>query len=672
MPFSTVGSRTETVVEAVRVAAAATPGKLAFTFLENGETESARYDFAGLDAAARRVAARLQADGLAGGRVLLAINPGPDYVAAFFGCLYAGATAVPCYPPRQHGKSRELAAIAVDSGAGAVLTAGGMAATVAERFAETVEDSHFPVLDVDTVDDALTGSWTPPEIDGDDLAFLQYTSGSTGAPKGVMVRHRDIVRHVGYMHRRFELTPDSTAVSWLPPFHDMGLIAGILMPAVMGYHAVLMTPRDFVTRPARWLEAISQYRGEWVAAPNFAYDLCVERVTDEELSALDLSSWRQACNGAEPVRAETIERFTERFGQRGFRPGTFRPCYGLAEVTLAATIPLSGSRPVIIDRTWDSDEQGKRLVGCGVPLDDHELVIVDPETSERREDGTLGEIWVSGPSIPAGYWNREEETERTFRATLPGGDAHYLRTGDMGLVQDGELYVAGRYKDLIIIRGRNYAPSDIEHLVGPCHPRNRASGTAAFSVTEGTENAVERLVVVQEVRTRRESDFEAIIEAIRKRVLEELEITVDVVVLTKPTALPKTTSGKIQRRACRARFLAGSLEALHVWRAATGERAAGPVELEDGWSGTAEAMEILLAENVGRVIGADVAAIDRAQPFSTQGLDSVRGAEFTGNLSVLLGVPVPAAALYEYPSIRDLARHLVEQRAVGEGTGDGR
>ncbi|AXB47646.1 hypothetical protein A4R43_38620 [Amycolatopsis albispora] len=660
------------MVEAVRRAAEATPAKLAFTFLENGETESARYDFAGLDAAARRVAARLQADGLAGGRVLLAINPGPDYLAAFFGCLYAGATAVPCYPPRQHGKSRELAAIAVDSGAGAVLTAGGMAATVAERFAETVEDSHFPVLDVDTVDDALTGSWTPPEIGGDDLAFLQYTSGSTGAPKGVMVRHRDIVRHVGHMYRRFELSQDSTAVSWLPPFHDMGLIAFILMPAVMAYHAVLMTPRDFVTRPARWLEAISTYRGEMVAAPDFAYELCVERVTDEELSRLDLSSWRQACNGAEPVRAETIERFTEKFGPRGFRPETFRPCYGLAEVTLAAAVPLSGSRPVIIERTWDTDEpdQGKRLVGCGVALDGHELAIVDPERLERCPDGTLGEIWVTGPSVPAGYWNREEESERTFRATLPGGDTPYLRTGDMGLVQDGELYVAGRYKDLIIIRGRNYAPSDIEHLVGPCHPRNRASGTAAFSVNTGTANAAERLVVVQEVRTRRDSDFEAIVEAIRKRVLEELEINVDVVVLTKPTALPKTTSGKIQRRACRARYLAGSLEALHEWRASTGERSDGPGELEEGWSGTAEAMEILLAENVGRVIGADVAVIDRAQPFSTQGLDSVRGAEFTGNLSVLLGVPVPAAALYEYPSIRDLARHLVEQRAAGEGSGD--
>ncbi|MDI5975153.1 AMP-binding protein [Amycolatopsis magusensis] len=664
MPFSTV-------VDAVRRTADATPGKSAFTFLENGEGESARYDFAGLDAAARRVAARLQADGLAGGRVLLAINPGPDYVAAFFGCLYAGATAVPCYPPRQHGRSRELAAIAVDSGAGAVLTAGGMAATVAERFAETVAERDFLVLDVDTVDDELTGSWTPPEIGGEDLAFLQYTSGSTGAPKGVMVRHRDIVRHVGHMYDRFELTADSVAVSWLPPFHDMGLIAFILMPAVMGYHAVLMTPRDFVTRPARWLEAISAYRGEMVAAPDFAYELCVERVTDEELSRLDLSSWRQACNGAEPVRAETIERFTEKFAPRGFRPETFRPCYGLAEVTLAAAVPLSGSRPVVIERTWDTDEPeaaGKRLVGCGVPLGGHELAIVDPERLDRCPDGTLGEIWVTGPSLPAGYWNREEETERTFRATLPGSDAHYLRTGDMGLVQDGELYVAGRYKDLIIIRGRNYAPSDIEHLVGPCHPRNRASGTAAFSVPVA---GVERLVVVQEVRTRRDSDFEAIVEAVRKRVLEELEITVDVVVLTKPTALPKTTSGKIQRRACRARFLAGSLEALHEWRASTGERSGGPVELEDGWSGTAEAMEILLAENVGRVLGADSAAIDRAQPFSTQGLDSVRGAEFTGNLSVLLGVPVPAAALYEYPSIRDLARHLVEQRA-GEGTGDAR
>ncbi|GAA2017328.1 hypothetical protein GCM10009799_51690 [Nocardiopsis rhodophaea] len=670
----------ETVIAAVRAHARNRPETTAFTFLKEGEAELAVYDFATLDLKARSVAARLQRANAAGERVLLTTDPGPAYVAAFLGCSYAGATAVPCYPPRRNGRSRELGAIAADCDAAVALAAGGTATTVAERLTETAETRSIPVLDTDDIDDAIAATWTEPRLEGDDIAFLQYTSGSTGAPKGVMVRHRDIVRHVSHMYRRFELRPDSTVVSWLPPFHDMGLIAFILMPAVMGYHSVLMPPGDFVIRPARWLEAISRYRGEMVAAPNFAYDLCHDRVSDDELAALDLSSWRHACNGAEPVRAETIERFTDRFTPCGFRPETFRPCYGMAEATLAVTIPRAGARPTVIERTWDSAEpyiQGTRLVGCGVPLDGHAIAIVDPDTGERLPDGSPGEIWVTGPSVPDGYWNREEESLRTFRAALPGDEARYLRTGDMGLVHDGGLHVAGRYRDLVIVRGRNYAPSDIEDVVGTAHPRNRRGGTAVFSTSaapSGTGGAGgERLVVVQEVRTRREEEFAAVVAAVRSRVLEEFDIAVDDVVLIRPTGLPKTTSGKIQRGACRARYLAAHLEALHTWHAEAPPVNSGvPVDTAAVRPGTVQAMEALISENIGRVLGLDPDLVERDQPFGAQGLDSVRGAEFTGNLSVLLGVSVPAAALYDHPSIRELARHLATEQCARDATGEQR
>lgn len=670
----------ETVVAAVRAHTRNRPETTAFTFLQEGETELEIYDFATLDLKARSVAARLQRAGANGERVLLTIDPGPAYVAAFLGCLYAGATAVPCYPPRRNGRSRELGAIAADCRAAVALAAGGTATTVAERLTETAETQSIPVLDTDEIDDALADSWIEPRLDGDDIAFLQYTSGSTGAPKGVMIRHRHIVRHVLHMYRRFELRPDSTVVSWLPPFHDMGLIAFILMPAVMGYHSVLMPSGDFVIRPARWLEAISKYRAEMVAAPNFAYDLCYDRISDDERAALDLSSWRHACNGAEPVRAGTIERFTDRFAPCGFRPETFRPCYGMAEATLAVSIPREGTLPTVIERTWDSVEpyiQGTRLVGCGIPLDEHAIAIVDPDTGGRLPDGNPGEIWVTGPSVPDGYWNREEESLRTFRASLPNDRARYLRTGDMGLVHGGELYIAGRYRDLVIVRGRNYAPSDIEDVVGTAHSRNRRSGTAVFSTSAapGTDHSGggERLVVVQEVRTRREEEFVAIVESIRTRVLKEFDITVDDVVLIRPTGLPKTTSGKIQRGACRARYLAANLEVLHVWHAgASAVSSGGPVGAATSRPGTVHAMEVLISENIGRVLGSEPAAVDRDQPFSAQGLDSVRGAEFTGNLSVLLGVSVPAAALYDHPSIRELAQHLVTERGAHDATGEQR
>lgn len=668
------------MVAAVRAHARNRPEATAFTFLKEGEAELKTYDFAELDLKARSVAARLQQAGAGGERVLLTIDPGPAYVAAFLGCLYAGATAVPCYPPRRNGRSRELGAIAADCRAAVALAAGGTATTVAERLTETAETQSIPVLDTDEIDDNLADAWTEPRPDGVDVAFLQYTSGSTGAPKGVMVRNRHIVRHVSHMYRRFELRPDSTVVSWLPPFHDMGLIAFILMPAVMGYHSVLMPPGDFVIRPARWLEAISRYRAEMVAAPNFAYDLCHARVSDDELAALNLSSWRHACNGAEPVRAETIDRFTDKFASCGFRPETFRPCYGMAEATLAVTIPPAGSLPTVIERTWDGTEpyvQGTRLVGCGVPLDGHMVAIVDPDTGERLPDGRPGEIWVTGPSVPDGYWNREEESLRTFRACLPSDEARYLRTGDMGLIDDGELYIAGRYRDLVIVRGRNYAPSDIEDVAGTAHPRNRRGGTAVFSASTATgaehEGGGERLVIVQEVRTRREEEFTAIVEAVRTRVLQEFDLAVDDVVLIRPTGLPKTTSGKIQRGACRARYLAANLNALHVWHADTpAASAAAPAGAATAQPGTVQAMEALISENIGRVLGADPSTIDRDQPFSAHGLDSVRGAEFTGNLSVLLGVSVPAAVLYDHPSIRELAQHLASEQGTHDVTGEQR
>jgi 8-amino-7-oxononanoate synthase len=531
----------------------------------------------GLDRQARAVAAQLQALNLAGERALLLYPAGLDFIAAFFGCLYAGVVAVPAYPPRRNRSMSRIQAIADDAQAKIALSTFPVWERVQSVIDQNPDLRKISWLCTDQLPPGSEDQWQVPDVHGDTLAFLQYTSGSTGTPKGVILNHTNLMHNSASISYAFEHTRSGSGVFWLPSYHDMGLIGGILQPLYIGQANVLLSPMAFLQKPFRWLQAISRYRCTISGGPNFAYDLCVRKITPEQRDMLDLSRWCLAFNGAEPVRAETIDQFTKMFEPCGFRREAFYPCYGMAEATLIVSGGFKAALPVV--RTFDAealennqvvdalgDEEGAReLVGSGGHLLDQRIVIAHPENLTTLPPDQVGEIWVSGPSVAQGYWSRTDETERTFRAYLKDtGEGPFLRTGDLGFMQDGELFITGRLKDLIIIRGLNHYPQDIELTVGKCHPRLRPGNGAALAIEiEGTE----RLVVVQEVERRQQRDLGEVFEAIRRDVAMEHELPVEAVALVKAGSIPKTSSGKIQRHACRQGFLAGSLDTVAEWRA---------------------------------------------------------------------------------------------------------
>lgn len=580
------------LVDLLRTRAVCQPDRIACTFLVDGEHEEISLTYGSLDERARAIAARLQQLELAGQRALLLYPPGLDYIAAFFGCVYAGVVAVPAYPPDLARLDRtlpRLRAIMEDAQPAVALTTSlfvGMAGMLSRQ---TAQRTALQWLATDTITGSLANEWQDPVASSTTLAFLQYTSGSTSTPKGVMVTHGNLLHNSRLIYQSFGHTSDSCAVIWLPPYHDMGLIGGILQPIYGGFPVILMSPLDFLQRPVRWLQAISRYRATTSGGPNFAYDLCARKVTNEQRATLDLSSWSVAFNGAEPIHAETLDRFVTAFAPCGFRRSAFFPCYGLAEATLIISGASKTALPVIqavqVNALVqgravlaDSGEPGAQLmVGCGMVLGQQRVVLVDPETSIPCCPGEVGEIWVSGPSVAAGYWNRPDETEATFGAYLaPIRHGPYLRTGDLGFVAHGELFVAGRRKDLIIIDGRNHYPQDIELTVEHSHPALRPGCCAAFAIdNSGTERVVVAVEVDRRYRPVQQPDQAArannrdsclplnsqeVIKVIRQAVAQSYDVRIDSVALLKSGSIPKTSSGKIQRHACRAGFLAGTLD----------------------------------------------------------------------------------------------------------------
>jgi 8-amino-7-oxononanoate synthase len=544
--------------------------RTAFTFLADGETDEVPIAYAELDRQARAIASWLQSHGLEGERALLLFPAGLEFIAAFFGCLYAGVVAVPAYPPRMNRSLDRIQAIACDAQAKVALTTHSVLERVTSVLKQTPELERLTWLDTDSVPAGIEQSWHRPDCRSTTLAFLQYTSGSTGTPKGVMLTHANLLHNCGQISYAFEMTRSVSGVFWLPSYHDMGLVGGVLSPLYQGAPNVIMSPMSFLQRPFRWLQAISRYRAIVSGGPNFAYDLCVRKITPQQRATLDLSSWTIAFNGAEPVRAETLDRFAEMFEPCGFRREAFYPCYGLAEATLIVSGGLKAAAPVV--RSFNAkalenrqvieapavDEDARPLVGSGQVLADEEIVIADPETMSRCGPRQVGEIWVKSPSVAQGYWRRPDETEHAFRARLrEGGEGHFLRTGDLGFFQDGELFVAGRLKDLIIIRGLNHYPNDIELTVEKSHDAVRPGSGAAFTVDVADEP---KLIIVYEVERRQQSEVDEVFEAIRRDVGREHELQVDTIVLIKPGSIPKTSSGKIQRHACRNAYLQGALE----------------------------------------------------------------------------------------------------------------
>jgi 8-amino-7-oxononanoate synthase len=556
-----------------------------FRFVVDGERETVEWTYADLDRKARAIAASLQSLDLEGERALLLYPSGLDFVAAFFGCLYAGVTAVPAYPPRRNRNMARIDAIANDAEAKIALTTVDVLERVQTMIGDTPALQQLRWRATDQWNDDLANSWRRPDVHGETLAFLQYTSGSTGTPKGVMLSHANLMHNSAMIAYAFEHTRSGNGCFWLPLYHDMGLIGGILQPLYMGKANTLFSPTHFLQKPVRWLQILSQTGATISGGPNFAYDLCAEKITAEQKKTLDLSRWTLAFNGAEPVRAETIERFSAAFAECGFRREAFYPCYGLAEATLIVTGGYKQSPPEIhsfdvanleknlVVETEPGAEGSRMLVGSGGNLLDQQIVVADPETFANLGNGRVGEIWVSGPSVAQGYWKRDELTKQVFQARLDDGRGPFLRTGDLGFLLDGELYVTGRLKDLIIIRGVNHYPQDIEDTVQAAHPDVVPGGGAAIVVgDEGNE----QLVIVQETVRRRDLDFAEITQAIRKRVALAHDIPVSAVVLIKVSSIPKTSSGKIQRHACRDGYLAGTLAAVATWSVDSGDVVVAP------------------------------------------------------------------------------------------------
>jgi len=566
------------------------PDEITYTFLVDGESQEVCFTNAELDRKARAIAAWLESHDLVGQRALLLYPPGLDFVAAFFGCLYAGVVAVTAYPPRANRSLERIRSIVRDCDAKAALTTQDVWQRVQPLLAETTDLQQLDWLHSDEIPDSLADEWRDLSVGPDTLAFLQYTSGSTGTPKGVMMTHGNLLHNSALIAHAFEHTRSSTGVFWLPSYHDMGLVGGILQPLYVGRPNVLMSPMSFLQKPCRWLHAITRYGGTTSGGPNFAYQLCVDKITPQQCEGLDLSTWKVAFNGAEPIRPETLERFIEKFAPFGFRPQAFYPCYGLAEASLIVTGGYMKERPKLgqYDTTAlerhravpvESDTPGaRRLVGCGECLPDGELLIVDPDLRRPLQERQVGEIWFRGPSVARGYWQRDAETAETFGAQLAdNSEAAYLRTGDLGFIDHGELFVTGRIKDLIILRGVNHYPQDIEFSAETAHPALRSGCSAAFTVEDDRGNL--RLVIVQEIERGQHDQADDAIDAICRDVAHDHELRVDAVVLLKAGRIPKTSSGKIQRRACRQAYLAEELVSVAHWEST--QIADGPVETAD-------------------------------------------------------------------------------------------
>jgi acyl-CoA synthetase (AMP-forming)/AMP-acid ligase II len=588
-----------TLVELLRWRALHQPDQRTHTYLIDGEAEGEHLTHAALDRQARSIGAALQVGRAGGERALLLYPAGIEFIAAFFGCLYAAVIAVPLPAPNLAQPQRtlpRLRAIIRDARPSLVLTTSAIIANMEGLFRQAPELRNLRWIATDKLADGQAPEWLDPRVTGNTLALLQYTSGSTAEPKGVQISHANLLHNSAYISRLFSFDKNGVTVCWLPAFHDMGLTNGIIQPVYHGRPCYLMPAVAFLMQPIRWLRAVSRYKATISGGPNFAYELCMQRITPQQRETLDLSGWDVAYNGAEPVRADTMQRFAAIFAPCGFRSSALHPCYGLAEATLLVsggafreervrTIQVAAFEQNRIVTADDhnpaepcAEHHLRTLLSSGHAVSDTIVVIADPEAMTPCATDQVGEIWVSSPSVTQGYWNRPEETSRTCRAYLKDtGEGPFLRTGDLGFLKDGELFVTGRLKDLIIISGRKLYPQDIELTVERSHPALRPSCCAAFSV-DGTDE--ERLIITAEVAPRYRPtiraqsngnakapasgrlplDVEAVVRSIRRAVAEAHDARVHTVALLPAGRIPMTTSGKVQRHACKSSFLNGTLE----------------------------------------------------------------------------------------------------------------
>jgi acyl-CoA synthetase (AMP-forming)/AMP-acid ligase II len=659
------------VVDLLRRRAEQQPDRLAYGFVPEDEIEDA-LTYSQLAESAAGVAQALLRRRLAGQPVVLACSSGLDFVRLFFGCLCARVLAVPANVPRRSESLGRLESIMANSGAKAVICSG----ETQDRFADIVSNAS-PLRRAAWIDVAellhAEGAANLMSIDSEAPAFLQYTSGSTATPRGVVVTHANLMHNLRLIARNFGHTEGSRGVIWLPLHHDMGLIGGVLEPLYFGGACYLMPPQAATAEPYRWLRAISRFRATTSGGPNFAYDLCVERIPSHLRKTLDLSSWEVAFCGAEPVRSETLQRFAETFAECGFREEAFYPCYGLAESTLMVTGGDRRRAPKVVSIRRSSLQQNRvapadpgdelTLVCCGRPDLDQEVVIVNPDTRRRCRDDQIGEIWVKGPSVARGYWRSPPATEATFGGRLADtGEGPYLRTGDLGFFHNGELAVVGRRKEVIIVRGRNHYPQDIEHTVRGSHPLLQHGCCAAFAVEVEGED---RLVLVQEARRSRLADTDALVASVRRAVANEHDLDLYALAFVKPGGVLRTTSGKIQRQACRAAYQEGRLPVFHEWKARPRrERVARPLSRDELLAAPPASRERRLQahfrELLAIALDADIDAVDLDEPLNSLGLDSLRCLEFKHRFETELEVRLPIDVLMGGVSARQLCRILLE------------
>ncbi|MHC5853048.1 amino acid adenylation domain-containing protein [Nostoc sp.] len=666
-----------TVVEVLRLRSSTQPDRDAFTFLLDGETEQTTLTYQELDRRSRQIAAQLQALGLAGERALLLYPAGLDFLVAFFGCLYAGVVAVTAYPPRNERNTPRIKAISIDAQAAIALTTTEILPIVRSLMSQKTDLESLQWLTTDNLAEGIEDAWQEPSIDRETLAFLQYTSGSTGTPKGVMISHGNLLHNADTTYQFMEHSPESKFVTWLPMYHDMGLIGGILQPLYGGFPCIIMPPTSFLQRPYRWLQAISHYKGTTSGGPNFAYELCTQKITSEQKETLDLSSWSVAFNGAEPIRYDTLERFAAAFADCGFRKEAFYPCYGMAETTLMVSGVQKATSPIIktvqksalesnrVVASSVKDEDVYHFVSCGRVIPELEVAIANPETLSSCKPGEIGEIWVSGPSVGQGYWNRLQETAETFHAYLSDtGVGPFLRTGDLGFLQNSELFITGRAKDLIIIRGRNLYPQDIELTAECSHSSLHSGASAAFTAEVNNE---ERLVIVQELKFRAKPNLEEVISAIRQAVTEEHEVQVYAVVLIKPGSIPKTSSGKIQRRATRTQFQNGELNVVVSDTLKISNIVREEIRLQRSELLTLsprecqQLLETYLIEQEARVLAIAPDDISPEEPLSALGLDSLKVFELKNRIEADLEVEISVADFFAGMSTRSLVTKILAQ-----------
>ncbi|QBS39114.1 type I polyketide synthase [Nocardia sp. CS682] len=655
------------------------PTDVVYRFLDSGDVDGVvrEISYADLGTRARAIAAALQ-EGLPQ-RALLLYPAGPEFAEAFFGCLAAGVVAVPAPLPEWENRSlRRLRRMVAHAEVEVVLAPRRVVADSAALCAEIPELAGVRWLATDETADDQAAQWREPEVGAESVAFIQYTSGSTSAPRGVLLTHENLLHNqralvAGLGHDRVLADGWDGALfaSWLPMYHDMGLIAPLLHTVYIGAESVLMSPLYFLQRPERWLQAISTYRAHTSGGPNFAYELCVRRIAPEQIERLDLSSWRVAFNGSEPVRPATVRRFTETFGRAGFRAESHQPVYGLAEATLIVTAPSTTAPPTFHEVTGDR-ARGAELVGVGPAAAGMSIAIVDPEHGIERAEGVEGEIWVAGNSVAAGYFRDEQATAEVFGATLPGDDRRYLRTGDLGLCSGGELFVTGRRKDLLIIDGRNHYPQDLESTVEAAHDAVRAGCVAAFSVDLGLDG--EQPVVVAEVRGEDLAELEG---AVRAAVATEHGLNLAAVLLIRPGTIFKTSSGKIQRSACRAAYLSGELLALLAGAVrspedeldyydpeAVTEEPAAVVEDQP----SAESLRAWLVTAIARHADLDPERIDIHRPLVEFGLGSADLVELVVDLSDFVGRFLDTNLFFDHPTIDGVATVLASVTATEPGT----